>query len=35
VKFANGIGYALVTGISDTDNTSVSANEHLINLGYE
>lgn len=35
VKFANGIGYALVTGISDTDNTSVSANEHLINIGYE
>lgn len=35
VFFSTGIAYALVTGISDTDNTSVAASELLINLGYE
>lgn len=33
--FSTGIAYALVTGISDTNNTSVSASENLINLGYQ
>jgi len=35
IKFASGIGFALVTGISDTDNTSVSANEHVVNIAYD
>lgn len=35
VKFANGIGFALVTGISDTDNTSVSASEHVVNVVFD
>lgn len=34
VAFTTGIGVALVTGIADTDNTSVAANEHMINVIY-
>jgi hypothetical protein len=33
--FSTGIGYALVTGIADTNNTSVAASESLINIGYQ
>ena len=32
---SSGIGIALVTGISDTDNTSVAASEHVVGFGYE
>jgi len=35
VKFASGIGFALVTGISDTDNTSVAASEHVVNIVFD
>lgn len=35
IKFATGIGVALVTGIGDTDNTSVAANEHSVNVIYD
>jgi hypothetical protein len=34
MDFSTGIAYALVTGVSDTDNTGVSANEHVVNLTY-
>lgn len=32
VAFRNGLGFALVTGISDSDNTAVGASEHVVNL---
>lgn len=32
--FSTGIAFAVVTGVSDTDNTSVAANEILLWLGY-
>jgi hypothetical protein len=35
VPFANGIGYCMVTGIGDADNTSVAANELVLNLTYQ
>lgn len=34
LTFLNGISFRLVTGVGDTDNTAVAANEQLINLGY-
>lgn len=34
VDFATGIAFALVTGISQTDNTSVAASELLVNVVY-
>jgi len=34
VNFSTGIGYAMVTGASDTDNTSVAASEIFLWLGY-
>lgn len=35
LDFANGISFILVTGIADTDNTSVSANQQTISYGYK
>lgn len=35
VRFLNGIGIRLVTGIADNDATAGSANETLINLAYD
>lgn len=35
IKFASGISYALVTGISDTDNTGVAASEHAVTIAYD
>jgi len=32
--FANGIGFLLVTGNTDTDGTDVAAGEVMVNLGY-
>jgi len=32
--FANGIGFLLVTGSTDTDGTDVAAGEVMVNLGY-
>lgn len=34
LEFTTGIAFALVTGASDTDNTSVAANEQFVSLGY-
>lgn len=34
INFATGIAFALVTGISDTDNTGVTASEHVVELLY-
>lgn len=34
LKFATGIAIAIVTGIADSDNTAVAANEILISLAY-
>lgn len=34
IAFANGIAYALTTGIADTDTGAVAANEIVINLAY-
>lgn len=34
LQFATGISYALVTGITDTDNTSVAVSEQLINIQF-
>ena len=34
LQFAAGISFVLVTGISDTDNTSVAASEQLVNIQY-
>ena len=33
-KFANGIAYALTTGVADADTGTVSANEHVVNMEY-
>jgi hypothetical protein len=35
MNFANGIGFALVTGAADTDETAVTANEVMLNLVYK
>ena len=35
ITFGTGIAFALVTGISDTDNTGVSANEHVVSIAYD
>lgn len=34
VDFTLGLGFGIVTGITDADNTAVAASEQLINLGY-
>ena len=34
IVFANGIAFSVTTGISDTDNTGVAANNVVINIGY-
>jgi hypothetical protein len=35
VAFSTGIGFATVTGVGDTDNTSVTANDLVINIFYK
>lgn len=35
LTLGTGIGYCLVTGIADADNTSVAASAYLINVGYK
>lgn len=35
LSFSTGIGYCLVTGIADNDDTGVSANAYLIDIGYK
>lgn len=35
INFVNGISFILVTGIGDTNNTAVSANEQTISYGYK
>jgi hypothetical protein len=34
MKFVNGIAFALVTGVADSDNTSPSANDVILTLEY-
>lgn len=34
LSFSAGIGFALVTGLADTDNTSATANDTLIHVGW-
>lgn len=35
LQFTAGIGFALVTGITDTDATAVAVSEQLVNIGYK
>lgn len=35
IEFQNGIGYGIVTGVGDSDNTAVSADEIVVNLFYK
>lgn len=35
LEFTTGIAYAVVTGISSTDNTSVAANSGIVNIDYK
>jgi hypothetical protein len=35
VAFATGIAYAVVTDVGDTGNTSVAANEIIVNIDYK
>jgi len=35
MNFGTGIGYCIVTGITDADNTSTAASEQLINITYK
>lgn len=35
IAFSAGIGYAIVTGIGDTNNTGVAANEVVVDFGYK
>lgn len=35
VAFSTGISFALVAGISNTDNTAVAANEIVVNIDYK
>lgn len=35
LEFTTGIAYAVVTGISGTDNTSVAANSGIVNIDYK
>jgi hypothetical protein len=35
IDFATGLGFALVTGAADTDETAVTANEVMVNLVYK
>ena len=35
LNFSSGIGYCIVTGAADSDNTAVGLNEVLINIGYK
>ena len=34
LTFLNGISFGIVTGIADTDNTGVAANNVVLSLGY-
>jgi hypothetical protein len=34
MKFVNGIAFAMVTGVADSDNTSPSANDVILTLEY-
>lgn len=34
LNFFTGLGYCIVTGAADTDNTAVGANEVLLNIGW-
>lgn len=35
LAFSTGIAFALTTGVADSDTAAVSANEHVVNLGYK
>lgn len=35
MPFALGLGYCMVTGVADSDNTAVAANELILNLSYQ
>ena len=35
IKFTTGIGFALTTGIADSDTAAVTANEHVVNVIYD
>lgn len=35
LTFSSGIAFALTTGVADSDTGAVSANEHVVNLGYK
>jgi hypothetical protein len=35
IAFGTGIGFGIVTGVADNDNTSVAANEIIVNLFYK
>ena len=35
IPFSTGIAYAVVTGIGDTDNTSVAASAYSVTVGYK
>lgn len=35
IPFGTGIGFGIVTGVADNDNTSVAANEIIVNLFYK
>lgn len=35
IEFSSGIGFTLVTGVADSNSTSVTADETVVNLGYK
>ncbi len=35
LAFTLGIGFALTTGIADSDTAAVGANEHIVNISYK
>lgn len=35
VKFSNGLGMAIVAGIGDTNNVAITADECVVNIGYQ
>jgi hypothetical protein len=35
VKFTNGLGMAIVAGIGDTNNVAITADELVVNIGYQ
>lgn len=35
LAFRNGLGYCMVTGVADSDNTSVALNQMVATIGYE